>query len=502
MLLQSKKQKLNKAKKQQHESTSGASREIASEGTTSSCGVIRKSDSILSPHLSVFQALHNPELELDLSALQNGPVQRIPTPLNLNPELDAYNNSYRNEDFSITSWQSIPSSFGFADSNASPANRVLRSTAKLNSPNIGSILSSSDNEERNLEDISVQHPTHQVLVFDSESFSESSDDEQDTIELSTAAPSFVMPRVSVSGLSGNEVVFHDKVRIHVVGYEKEVLLSRLSKYRKTLNRIVFTDSNPSIMIVVVKDDNYLLSDVVDKPFVPLLTGINVDLALFKKSFPKNLMICEPIQLQAITDDLMPFIEFLTNLQVSGCDFNKVLELSISQYSMTNQHLSMEKVNSILLDNSAKQLRSRSIHKEPGDPEKKKFCPKLHRHGLFLGLTVGMMSLAVLMIWKEMASNADTNKLESSTRVHQFVVNPKDVIHSECGRGKLDRQTIAYSVGSLCDSAMKGSIEAWEFIKTDLDALGKLLINSSYFLIERTKLTLLRIMEMTEQVLSY
>ncbi|KAG7691723.1 hypothetical protein KL933_005040 [Ogataea haglerorum] len=502
MLLQSKKQKLNKAKKQQHESTPGMSREIASEGTNSSSGVIRKSESILSPHFSIFQALHNPELELDLSALENGPAQRIPTPLNLNPELNAYNNSYRNEDFSITSWQSIHSSFGFAESNASPANMVLRSTAKLNSPNIGSILSSSDNEERNLEDTSVQHPTHQVLVFDSESSSESSEDEQDTIEMSTAAPSFVMPRVSVSGLSGHELVFHDKVRIQVVGYQKEVLLSRLSTYRKTLNRIVFTDSNPSIMIVVVKDDNYLLSDVVDKPFVPLLTGISVDLALFKKSFPKNLMICEPIQLQSITDDLMPFIEFLTNLQVSGCDFSRVLELSISQYSMTNQHLSMDKVNSILLDNSAKQLRRRSIHKEAGDPEKKKSYPKLHRHGLFLGLTVGMVSLAVLMIWKELASSADTNKLESSTRIHHFVVKPKDVIHSECSGGKLNQHAIAFSVSSLCDSAVKGSIETWEFIKTDLDALGKLLINSSYFLIERTKLTLLRIIELTEQALSY
>ncbi|KAG7876959.1 hypothetical protein KL937_005078 [Ogataea polymorpha] len=502
MLLQSKKQKFNKAKKQQHESTPGVSREIAPEGTNSSCGVIRKSESILSPHLSVFQALHNPELEFDLSALENGPGQRMSTPLNLNSEIHAYNSSYRNEDFSITSWQSIPSSFGLADANASPANRVLCSTAKLNSPNIGSILSSSDNEERNLEDTSVQNPTHQVLVFDSESFSESSDEEQDTIELSTAAPSFVMPRVSVSGLSGNELVFHDKVRIQVVGYQKEVLLSRLSKYRKTLNRIVFTDSNPSIMIVVVKDDNYLLSDIVDKPFVPLLTGINVDLALFKKAFPKNLMICEPIRLQSITDELMPFIEFLTNLQVSGCDFSKVLELSVAHYSMTNQHLSMDKVNSILLDNSAKQLGNRSIHKETGDTDKNKSYPKPHRHGLFLGLTVGMVSLAVFMIWKELASNADTNKLESSTRIHHFVVNSKDVMHSECSRGKLNSHTIAFSVSSLCDSVIKGSVESWEVIKTDLDALGKLLINTSFFLIERTKLTLLRIIEMTEQVLSY
>ncbi|KAH3667191.1 hypothetical protein OGAPHI_002840 [Ogataea philodendri] len=501
MLLQSKKQKLNKAKKQQQELSASSGNEIAQEGTNSSIGLIRKSESILSPHLSIFQALQNPELELDMSALDTGTERRIPTPINTNPDFSTYNSFYRNEDFSITSWQSIPSGFGLADQNAPPPSRALRSPAKLNSPNIGSILSSSDNEEHRLEDVPVQSSNHEVIIFDSESFSESSDD--DTIDSSTVVPSFVMPRVSVPSLANSSSVLQNAIRVQVIGHQREILLSRLAKYRKTLNRTVFTDVDPSFMVAIVNDDNYLLPTLIDKPFIPILTGnSNADSSLLRKSVSKNLMICEPIRMQTINDNLMPLIEFLSNLQVSGGDFGKVIELSASQYAMTNQPLSLESVNSVLLDKSARKLRRSSLHKELDDSNKNNGYPKNYKQGLLFGITVGMVGLVVVLVWKEFAPSPVPDKLENPSRMNKILFRPKEVLQSDCKSDEFDLQGIPHAMAAFCESAVKGSVEALEFVKTDLEALGKMLASSSFFLIERTKLTLLRLIEMTGEVLSW
>ncbi|GME84326.1 unnamed protein product [Ambrosiozyma monospora] len=341
---QSKRSKVNKRKsKDQHGSQFLPVKDntLRSVALTKNNSSMRSTDSksVLSPHNSVFQALQNPDLDLELSsysprlAPMNDASQQLP--------------AYTNNEFSITSWQSISShlpapvaSHGQPSSDRTPFSSPFGpppppvsgesttpknvsfnflSNARNMSPNIGSILSSSDNDDRLLDELSfvVENPAsiHNVMVFDSESEElNATDDEEYTVDSSTIIPSFVMPRVSIPSLGGqpDDATLHPAddgiIKVQVVGSCNQLLVQRLNSYKKTLKNVEFYTSNqldPHLLLLLVNRENYLLPTLVNKPYIPIIIeegGLHADDILNR--LVKGLMICEPIVLKSINDDVV------------------------------------------------------------------------------------------------------------------------------------------------------------------------------------------------------
>ncbi|GMG19926.1 unnamed protein product [Ambrosiozyma monospora] len=423
------------------------------------------SKSVLSPHNSVFQALQNPDLDLELSsysprlAPMNDASQQLP--------------AYTNNDFSITSWQSISSqlpapvaSHGQSSSDRTPFSNPFgppplvsgESTTPKNvtfnflsntrnmSPNIGSILSSSDNDDRLLDELSfvVENPAsiHNVMVFDSESEDlNATDDEEYTVDSSTIIPSFVMPRVSIPSLGGqpDDATLHPAddgiIKVQVVGSCNQLLVQRLNSYKKTLKNVEFYTSNqldPHLLLLLVNRENYLLPTLINKPYIPIIIeegGLNADDILNR--LVKGLMICEPIVLKSINDDVVTLIDFLDNLERMD-NFQDAIREFLGGPMASSMKLNT--VNSIMMEKSSsssgfvgrrgsstskstirKKARSSSAVVFESDEErfknskynnnKKKNSKDISslKAKLILGITFGVISLTVVMVWRELSA---------------------------------------------------------------------------------------------------
>lgn len=213
------------------------------------------SNSVLSPHNSVFEALHNPDLNrgVDLTSIRSkvvgggggqGPHTEAPDPDRIASPGTAgsqlhfqFSNQHdfsdkNNLDFSITSWQNVSSYFSPNDETRSssrdsntqfPFNLTSNNNSniissgnnspylkhedtfcsnspnRVDSPNVASILScfSGQEDQRSVDDNPIVEMKTQVDLPHENITSESDPEVDHTVDSSTIISSFVMPRVSI-----------------------------------------------------------------------------------------------------------------------------------------------------------------------------------------------------------------------------------------------------------------------------------------------------------------
>lgn len=269
-------------------------------------GHLHGNASFLSPHNSVFQLLNNPELgSLEISRSNSRNVCDSP---------DLSSSHHPHQSFNeFSSWHLVPQGSGSSSYN------------NLSGPS--SILSSSDAEDNQVfinSYIDTQRHSHlpsqrrePVIFCDNGSNSEDEDliDENDStvhqIER-LQMPSFIMPRVSVT-----EDEDFDKLKVNVVGEGSSQLVERLSLYNKVLQNVKLNSVNPDLIILIVDQDNLLLSQQISKPFIPIFISTD-ESSSYEQEFHSTMItsmskICQPIHLNSLEDDLFLLINLLSNI---------------------------------------------------------------------------------------------------------------------------------------------------------------------------------------------
>ncbi|ODV85438.1 hypothetical protein CANARDRAFT_22971 [[Candida] arabinofermentans NRRL YB-2248] len=551
MLLQSNKKKI-KQKKIAQDDNSNVSSSFTNlfdqNSRVNSLSTLKKSETtILSPHTSIYQTLHNPELDLEMSNIKD------PSSVSM----------YRNNDFSITSWQSISQ---FQDHEFTFNNNRPQIKLNSNSPNIGSILSSSDNEDRNLDDLNPQSSNHKVIVFDSGSDSDNdkSDDEvgkhfkdvaadeddedEGTIDSSTIIPSFIMPRVSIPSLSSS-----NQVKIQVIGLQKDLLINRLQSYKKLLNQIEFTNSDDSnLIILLVNKENYILPNLINKPFIPIIIGDSFDY-MNLNTILQNKMICDPLKLNSISDDLMPLIDFLSSLEPgfnfdslligSNTNFNKlssmIIDKSTSIDSNNDQNLKKRKRRKSHSTSCSKShshshshshphphshSRSHSYSKPSSSSSSKSTSSSSSdsvddnnnyqslKSKLIMGIAVGVVSLTVALIYKELLISSSNGGGNSASRVKRLMFAapapapapapvPSTTTYtsssSTLGNTVNKLQEMTSNSIALFDQTMDQFLARLNFDSfLTLENLFKDILNQGFYCLERVKFTLWHLIDLS------
>ncbi|GMM29393.1 hypothetical protein DAMA08_021380 [Martiniozyma asiatica (nom. inval.)] len=269
-----------------------------------------------------------------------------------NPELDRLDESR----FSLSSWQSI-------NGDSSPN--------RNNSPNGASILSTSSSSEQEDNDndgaMTRSDTTTKLYLVDPSIANtilmktltmkdELTDEEDDyTIDSSTINPSFIMPKVPISQFKQ----INSKLNVQIVGDISGTLVKRFQIYQKTLKHINFYSHNNNInnnnistdlLIIILNNDNVMLPSLTNKPCIPIQMGQIKSIDVI----PSNLILCQPIILKNLNDDLMVIVDFLCNLTLS----------KIKNMGKLNSKLDLNKLNSILIENKEIPIkRSFSISKD-------------------------------------------------------------------------------------------------------------------------------------------
>lgn len=342
---------------------------------------------------------------------------------------------------------------------------------RINSPNVASILSSSSGNDIDIEDINdpqssefvkfINNDNNHSQNIDDESdynkklkqqmtliFSENprelnttlsldsdtEDDDQDeqTVDSQTVISSFVMPKVSISNSMPNQnesivdAVLRTRcwINVKVIGDNNHILLNRFKCYKKSLNNINFLSENSEnidLLILVLNNDNFMLPKMQKIPCIPIvLTKYQLSLA---KKIPRGLKLCEPIKLESLDNDLMVLVDFLSNInnlkswrKFLSClpigqkstgikDINSsLIELCVGGTSAYNDSI-------IFTSNLAKgKDRNGSGHgngKLPKDTFSKFY--------LLAGVTVGVISISLLVLWKKLTAKDLLNTHSSSSK---------------------------------------------------------------------------------------
>lgn len=535
-------------------------------------------NSVLSPHNSVFEALHNPALNkgVDLSNIKtkiihnntnndtntndNGLKITIPKVSSTqfhfqfnrheNDDDDDDNNKYptnahinsndsgddiddndiqSNLDFSITSWQNISSYFTYNNTNNPiPSNTETRSNSqnsaqypfnlisnnnsniissgnnsprirnntdtfnsntpnRANSPNVASILSGVSGQDQDTDDIESDElskiKSKDKSNIANDALTSDSETEMDhTVDSSTIISSFVMPRVSIhsnlnstnnnndhrykqpsiSNISTSDTIKRSRLNIRIVGSQNNTLMNRFKSYKKTLTNIDFYITNcefTDLLILIVDNDNYMLPKITKTPCIPIV--LTADAILNAEKIPKYLRLCDSIKLNNVNDDLIVLINFLSNIN----DLN-TWRMFLSSLPIKNHMNPITDINSSLIEFHSEKLQSdlpfSSIEKSiPSSHNKKPY------NGFIVaGVTVGILSLGIIFIWKKFLT---TGIIESHN------------------------STIPSSADDF-DSHSKLSLDQYIFLKlksitTTVEYWGDVAVSQTFILLQKAKLIL-------------
>ncbi|CDK28233.1 unnamed protein product [Kuraishia capsulata CBS 1993] len=401
---------------------------------------------LLSPHHSIIQALQNPQLEMSHE--------------NVSQENQQWNDPQIANGFS--SWQSI--------SSGSP-----RLGHKRSSP--GSILSSSDSDE-------------EIIAFDSD------DENGDTTStVKESIPSFIMPRVSMSEPEG-------VVKVQVLGAQSEALVARLKTYKKKfLKNCEFTKKDPHLILLIVDNENYVLPKLLNKPFIPILLEDEYrgqdeedfeDLS--SRTFFKNSMICDPVKLKSIDQDLFGLINFLSNLDSKT--FGSTLT-HVSKFSLESNAISLSQLNSIVLDQQSSEIlrkkalmrrrssAARSSTSRYDDDSEDKKTPFTSVYGLriklVVGATIGAVSLTCIWMWKEFTTAMDPNCALELKELKEL----KDLKEPSMN---MDISRLGLTLGSCLAQGMH-----------HLESLREILLSSTFYFLDRTQIAVSHIMRLADSI---
>lgn len=353
-----------------------------------------------------------------------------------------------NLDFSVTSWQNISTYFDkqsineqlgssnfqikvplafssdqvnvISSGNNSPTYRndeiLLMGPGRIDSPNAGSILSSSSgqDEEKTLENIlREKDPSKKSKLFfekkmhlGSLSDQEESDTElEKTVDSSTIISSFVMPKVSIlsdSNLDSHYLNNRLITRIKIVGDRDGRLLRRFQSYKKTLTNVEFCTSITDVanlIILIVDEDNYMLPRLTKTYCIPIVLSKS-KLYLVKK-IPKNLKLCGPIILKSLDDNLIHLIDFLSN--INDANFWKTFVTYIEK-GIQGQSPSISDLNSSLIGfQSQRNGNLENIHEHPTSKDKKRNRMFFNTY-VVAGIMVGAISLGMLLFLQKLATD--------------------------------------------------------------------------------------------------
>lgn len=422
----------------------------------------KKSGNIFSPHESVYQALNDPNLN---SNHLSGKVGTLTKETLRMLDGDSVNGSQfqfsftkskvksleenSNLDFSITSWQNISTNFEIpndelissnklhvktpltlstdqvnviSSGNNSPTYRndemLVLSPNRTESPNAGSILSSSSGQEedKTIEKILDQNDAviRSKSIFEkkkkrdflSDDDGESIDtDLEKTVDSSTITSSFVMPKVSIlsnSNTDVNRIGVKSVTKIKIIGDNDERLLKRFQTYKKTLTKIEFISSTNEIadlLIIVVDENNYMMPKLTNSYCIPIVLSKS-KLHLVKK-IPKAFKLCGPIHLSSLDDNLIHLINFLSN--INNLQFWKKFISSVEN-NQTSQCLTITDLNKSLVGFQSRintELKSIKENSESSDKNGKGLA--LNTYAI-VALAVGAISMSVFVFIRTLANN--------------------------------------------------------------------------------------------------
>ncbi|VEU21159.1 DEKNAAC102087 [Brettanomyces naardenensis] len=489
-----------------HKDTSNRTRSEDSSPSPSTLSLnAKRSETILSPHSSVLNVLHNPELDID-------------------PPMGSPADLFRNNEFSFTSWQSI-----------SPDPLRLGGFPLNSSPNVGSILSSSSDPEERAElnayddrDATAQltsqnannpSPTSNVVILrpsspldeDYENISSDLSDENGTLDSSTIIPSFVMPRVSIPTL--DSTTDNAPLNIQIVGEDNHSLISRLSNYRKTLGNVTFQSSNqpaPKLILIILNQDNYLLPRIVQKPFIPILLesrGASASIPPLDR-LSNQYMVCKPLHMRSLSDDLTVLIDFLSGLDRNCALLNRLLDNGRIGYSMK-----LNTVNSVLIESSSSdfskakpipETASSSSSSSSSDGTRKRRrerdFEKL-RAKLFFGFAFGVVSLTIIVIWRELTSTTPRQSAQELvdsnggfTRIRtSFISFSEAPFYSFSSTPEYDPIPTKFSGTTDLEPWQKYMDEWNDFMFLRLDCIAEEISSLGRLLIQRAKLAFLNLL---------
>lgn len=365
---------------------------------------------IFSPHNSVLDALNHPQLEFE----------EPPTHL-MNP------------DFSVTSWQSVSSSTSSLEG--------FRCKSKNRA---SSVLSTSDAEDC----ISVEILEDAVLE---EAVLEEAEDaileDEDADSVHDSVPSFIMPKVSFN---------NGLLRVQVVGDGSDRIEERLKSYRKSLKNVEFVKKEASLLILLLNEENRILPDLLGIPTIPILVGAS------QMAYKSSNSICDPIRLQSEEDDLFQLIHFLSS--VDSQKFPQVVEKMYT--SQKGAGLPLEHASSIVLRHShSLSLVSKKIARN--DRERKKPKKSFSKGSkLLIGMTVGILSLTAVWVWKG---------------------------HKEIRKSPSSKRMLTSNVIAKRNSSQLLSPSQRDVIKAGFDDTAKCLLKTSSMIIERAKMALISVL---------
>ncbi|KAG7662021.1 uncharacterized protein J8A68_004409 [[Candida] subhashii] len=197
---------------------------------------------LLSSHSSIYNALNNPDLDTSLA---------IETPRLLTPDL------FTQQQFSITSWQSIPSEFQNSPIYSHAALSTMKPIAKTSS-----ILSITSDEEIITDSTVVVPSPDSVMVFETDEEEEDANEDELPANSANSANlnSFIMPKMSVSASSETTQTNNNKLFTIVVisnSYKSEIdqlIKSLHNQFNTTIKILHFNMSE------VNNDEKSILED--------------------------------------------------------------------------------------------------------------------------------------------------------------------------------------------------------------------------------------------------
>ncbi|GME89683.1 unnamed protein product [Ambrosiozyma monospora] len=235
------------------------------------------------------------------------------------------------------------------------------------------------------------------------------------------------------------------------------------------------------------------------------------------------MICEPIVLKSINDDVVMLIDFLDNLERMDNFQDAIREFLGGPMSSS---MKLNTVNSIMMEKSSSSsgfvgrrgsfaskstIRKKSCSSSAvifesdegsktsnyNDDKEKKFKDiSSLKAKLILGITFGVISLTVVMVWRELSAEfIDSPKLpiggsitpELSSTVSSSLPPTSSYVPKSGATVFLDSEA-PYEVFSVDDIL----IDNFNLVTAELSRWGSFLFNESLFLIHRAKLTIVHL----------
>lgn len=395
--------------------------------------------------------------------------------------------------FSTTSWQHLAESPLGHDSNYV----VLASDGMpSDSPIIGSILSSSDDESRGERSPQLLHANEYGSIIAGESTldDQAVEDDYETVEDvdvdvgvdvdddgSSTVPSFVMPRV---------VLPTDSINVQVIGPDNNLLIERLQSYKKTLKKVTFQIGavpQPKLQLLIVNRDNCLIPRISKLPYIALVVGS--DGAEYVSNLPPQYMVSEPLRLDSLDDDLTVLIDFLSSFDVTenlndlidkgtigrsmrlNC-VNSVLWESASRRASFDDN-TLTAVNTITTVNSEQEcavVTFGPIRKTPRRSSDTDDPPKNRKWivaSAFVALSLGLVSFTLLSKWNDTTDAVRSVGLSADMK-------PTQSAHFVPPRSEEFDPFVAIRIDSLAE---------------DLASWSRLLLSETSFIVQRARTTL-------------